>query len=225
MSAVVSSPRLPIDSHIHLFQANTMNMDQNTSSFSDDYNNELRARQVIEALQLRVANLERINVDLEYRLEDQAKQCMNAEKECIETERMWRIKCASLEEDVKSSRSECEVLKTKGDRLRDHLSRTEREMYSILQRKYEIMRGPAGPAKGKSSGAGRGGQGGYSSQIPYMTSSIYDRGVGVSTSLDKVQKTSSLEEFLAMPPSKSSDENRKKKVLEALNEFLWPFHN
>lgn len=191
-------------------------MDQN--NYSEDYNELQRARQDIDALRLRVANLERINVDLEYRLEDQAKQCMNAEKECIETERMWRIKCDSLQEEVKNTRNDCEVLKTKGDRLRDHLSRTEREMYTILQRKYEIMRGPAGPSKGNGS---RGG-----SQNPNATSS-YDRGVGVSSSLGKVQKTSSiaLEEFLIPPPSKSFDENRKKKVLDALNEFLWPFHN
>jgi hypothetical protein len=32
----------------------------------------------------------------------------------------------------------------KGDRLREQISRTEKELYSILQKKYELMRGPGG---------------------------------------------------------------------------------
>jgi hypothetical protein len=46
-------------------------------------------------------------------------------------------------------KNEYEILKSKGDRLRGHLSRTERELYGILQRKYELTRGP-----GRNSGSG-----------------------------------------------------------------------
>ena len=39
----------------------------------------------------------------------------------------------------------------KGDRVREHLSRTERELYGILQRKYELLRGPGGRPAGAST--------------------------------------------------------------------------
>ena len=39
----------------------------------------------------------------------------------------------------------------KSDRVRDHLSRTERELYGILQRKYELIRGPGVRTTGSSS--------------------------------------------------------------------------
>lgn len=48
-----------------------------------------------------------------------------------------------------------QVLKT--EKLREHLSRTERELYGILQRKYQLMRGgpqgahPHNPENGKDS--------------------------------------------------------------------------
>ena len=56
-----------------------------------------KCRQVIDALQSRVQDLERINMDLESRLEDQAKQCMAVERECIAIERSWREKAEGLE--------------------------------------------------------------------------------------------------------------------------------
>jgi hypothetical protein len=96
-----------------------------------------------------VNNLEKINVDLEYRLEDQAKQCMAVEKECLEIEREWKKRCECLENEISDWKNEYEILKSKGDRLRGHLSRTERELYGILQRKYELTRGP-----GRNSGSG-----------------------------------------------------------------------
>ena len=108
---------------------------------------------LIDTLQLRVRDLERINVDLEYRLEDQAKQCMSTEKECISLERKWRAKCDILEKDVETWKKESEAEKQRAAKLREHLSRTERELYSILQRKYEIMRaGPGGGGKGGKTG-------------------------------------------------------------------------
>lgn len=108
-----------------------------------------QCKRLIETLQMRVMDLERINVDLEYRLEDQAKQCMTTEKECTSVERKWRAKCETLEKDIETWKRDYEAEKQRAARLREHLSRTERELYSILQRKYELMR--AGPAGGGSS--------------------------------------------------------------------------
>jgi hypothetical protein len=99
-------------------------------------------RLIIDSLQQRVHDLERINLDLEFRLEDQAKQCMEVEKECVSIERSWKAKCIALEKEIVNWKQQFEAQKLKGDRVREHLSRTERELYGILQRKYELIRGP-----------------------------------------------------------------------------------
>ena len=59
-----------------------------------------QCRQMIEELNTRVHDLERINVDLEHRLEEQAKSSMETEKECVEIERKWQKKNKDLEEEI-----------------------------------------------------------------------------------------------------------------------------
>lgn len=120
---------------------------------SDDYNQLQNSRQQTDALQQRIHDLERVNLDLEYRLEDQAKQCMEIEKECVSIERSWKVKCKTFEDDIAAGKKQFEAQKMKSDRVRDHLSRTEKELYGILQRKYELIRGP-GVRHGGSSGSG-----------------------------------------------------------------------
>lgn len=100
-------------------------------------------RILAEQLQQRVQKLERINLDLEGRLETQAKQSMALEAECISIDRQWKARCEDLEQEIMKWKAEFQSEKVKGDRLREQLSRSERELYGILQRKYELMRGPA----------------------------------------------------------------------------------
>ena len=106
-------------------------------------------RTTIDALQERIADLERINVDLEYRLEDQARQCMDVEKECMAIKREWASKCDILQAEIEHWKNEHLLEQTKSTKLREQNSRTERELYRILQRKYELMRGNV--AQNKSS--------------------------------------------------------------------------
>lgn len=122
----------------------------------------LRCRQIIDALQNRVRDLERINLDLEYRLENSAKQCMATEKECIAVEMKWKDKTKELEKDISTWKRTCADQELKTSKLREHLSRTEKELYGILQRKYELMRGPGrgGPGRGGGPVGGPGGRGG-----------------------------------------------------------------
>jgi hypothetical protein len=108
-------------------------------------------RLIIDSLQQRVHDLERINLDLEFRLEDQAKQCMEVEKECVSIERSWKAKCTALEKEISNWKLQFEAQKLKGDRVREHLSRTERELYGILQRKYELIRGPGSRPTGPNA--------------------------------------------------------------------------
>ena len=109
---------------------------------TDDYNQLQNSRHQTDALQQRIHDLERVNLDLEYRLEDQAKQCMEIEKECVSIERSWKVKCKTFEDEIAAGKKQFEAQKMKSDRVRDHLSRTEKELYGILQRKYELIRGP-----------------------------------------------------------------------------------
>lgn len=111
-------------------------------------------RQIVDALQNRVHDLERINLDLEYRLEDSAKQCMEVEKKCVDIENTWKVKTKELQGEIETWRRSNNSQMLKANKLREHLSRTEKELYSILQRKYELMRGPGrgGPGSGLSEG-------------------------------------------------------------------------
>lgn len=118
---------------------------------TDDYSQLQNSRHQTDALQQRIQDLERVNLDLEYRLEDQAKQCMEIEKECVSIERSWKVKCKIFEDEIASGKKQFEAQKMKSDRVRDHLSRTERELYGILQRKYELIRGPGVRPAGSST--------------------------------------------------------------------------
>jgi len=111
-------------------------------------------RQKLVQNQARIKQLERINTDLESRLEDQAKQCLQAERNCVDIEKKWRAKCERIEAELRSSQKHGEEAELKSERLREHLSRTERELYGLLQRKYELMRGSG--QSGGSGGAGAG---------------------------------------------------------------------
>lgn len=110
---------------------------------NDEYTEFQQCRAIIEAQQNRIEKLEHINVDLEARLEEQAKQSMEIEAECIAIERQWSSRCEALENEITRWKRECEGERLKSDRLREQLSRAEKELYGILQRKYELMRGPA----------------------------------------------------------------------------------
>lgn len=109
---------------------------------TDEYAQLQNCRVSTDTLQQRIHDLEQVNLDLEYRLEDQAKQCMEIEKECVFIERSWKAKCKGFEDEIATCKKQFEAQKMKSDRVRDHLSRTERELYGILQRKYELIRGP-----------------------------------------------------------------------------------
>lgn len=111
----------------------------------DDYVELQQLRIIIDNLQSRIVKLEKINVDLEGRLEEQAKQSMIIEKECLLIEQKWILKNDEKTKEIEYYKNLFQQEKLKGDRLREHLHRTERELYSILQRKYELMKGGSGP--------------------------------------------------------------------------------
>ena len=111
---------------------------------NNEYVEAQRNREFIKSLQHRLEDLEKINIDLEYRLEDQAKLCIDLEHECSEIERGWKERCDLMEREIKEWKKKYSIEEKKGDRLREQISRTEKELYGILQRKYELMRVPGG---------------------------------------------------------------------------------
>jgi len=192
-----------------------------------------KCKQQLEALQTRVHDLERINSDLEYRLEDQAKQSMLVEKECISLERKWRAKCELLEKDTETWKREYESEKLKSEKLREHLSRTERELYSILQRKYELMRS-GGSTTGRGGGPGRFGAGGPNGLLRGEASNGNvgqaggggDGGGGGGGGRGGLSRSASnsanasVEELLANRQAKAPQEIRQRRMMASLADFL-----
>lgn len=101
----------------------------------------IETQNVLE-LESRIEKLEKIILDLEHRLENQANAQLIVEKKCEDIDIEWGRKYESLQKEVVDWKKKFELEVKKGNRLRDHLSRTEREMYGMLQRKYELIRGP-----------------------------------------------------------------------------------
>lgn len=63
----------------------------------------------------------------------------------------------NFSQEVEIWKARCQKEEEKGDSVRKHLSRTERELYSILQRKHEFMRGAAAPSSAAASPSVAGG--------------------------------------------------------------------
>jgi predicted RNase H-like nuclease (RuvC/YqgF family) len=108
----------------------------------DDFVEMHQLRVMIDNQQQAILNLEKINMDLEIRLEEQAKTSMAVEKECTLIEQHWKAKNKEVKKEIESWKTAFQQEKMKGDRLREQVQRTERELYGILQRKYELIRGP-----------------------------------------------------------------------------------
>lgn len=109
----------------------------------DEYAELQHCRMIIEQQQQRINRLEIINVDLERRLEDQARQSMDVEAECIAIERRWKERGEQYQREIERVKKDHDLEKRRSAQLREQLSRTERELYVILQRSYELRRGPA----------------------------------------------------------------------------------
>lgn len=189
---------------------------------SDDFMALQDARRVIDVLHHRVRSLENINIDLEYRLEQQAKQTMQAEYECTELDRSWKIKFAEMKKEADDWKKKHDTQALKTENLRAHLSRTERELYGILQRKYQLMRGgvPNGgngePSKSKS-GAGLGDSGGSSAvQSAPTTPQSSQRN---STPLSSAPSNAPPEELCEMY-RKMNPEQRQRRYLVDVGDFF-----
>eukprot|EP00605_Chrysophyceae_sp_TOSAG23-4_P003029 GSChrysophyteH1.ASY1.ANO1.3334.1 assembled CDS len=198
----------------------------------------LQLRQIIEALQNRVSDLERINLDLEHRLEDSAKQCMKVENDCVVVDQSWKIKTGELEKEISIWRQSFNSQKLKTDKLREHLSRTEKELYSILQRKYELMRGP-GRSGGRSGQPGgvqmrdTGGKGLISSE-PSRSGHSQDSSLGIGSNLQapaatrhvpSTEESDSSQTFFPEDPhslqeADAPQEIRQRRMMTSLTDFL-----
>lgn len=120
---------------------------------SEEYAELQNNHAIIDSLQMRVRNLEDINIKLEQMLENQAKQNVGLERDSDNMERLWKEKTEELQKNIEKLNTELQSEKLKNERLREHLSRTERELYGILQRKYELMRGSGRTAVADAGGA------------------------------------------------------------------------
>ena len=77
---------------------------------------------------------------------------MTVEQEYMEMEALCDNRVAEMEKEVEGWKKQFHVEARKNERLREQISRTERELYGILQRKYELIRGPQGGRPGQAGG-------------------------------------------------------------------------
>lgn len=105
-----------------------------------------QAVSTIANLEEKISLLERVNLDLELRLEQKARESMLLEGECLESQRSGQLRIQSLEMDIRMWKVECAAQDIRNKELKEMLSRTEMEMHSIFQRKSE--HGKSRPSSG-----------------------------------------------------------------------------
>lgn len=145
----------------------------------DEYAELQHCRMIIEQQQQRINRLETINMDLERRLEDQARQSMDVEAECIAIERRWKERGDLYQLEIERVKKEHDIEKRRSAQLREQLSRTERELYVILQRSYELRRGPAVSGNKSAPGGGAGGDSMINSKLSASSETQYGSGSGL----------------------------------------------
>lgn len=181
---------------------------------NDEYTEYQQLRNIIDSLHLRINKLEKINIDLETRLEEQAKQSLAVETELINVERKWKLKCEQLSQEILKWKTDADAEKIKNNRLRDHLSNTERELYIILQRKHELMRG--GPGISSTKGVLPNGK-----LAPSDSGILRKSDFNESSDAEMYQMQSSkMREQPPPPKQKEPKIIREKKAIANLSDFL-----
>lgn len=121
---------------------------------ADDFPELQNCKAAISNLQNRIEFLEKLNVDLEDRLEKQAKEAILLNRKIHSNNVEWEKQSNKLSEQILALQRDLEVAHSKNASLRDNNTRIERELYGLLQRKYEILKGPARPLGGGNPGMG-----------------------------------------------------------------------
>mmetsp|Transcript_541 Transcript_541/g.1846 ORF Transcript_541/g.1846 Transcript_541/m.1846 type:complete len:247 (-) Transcript_541:181-921(-) len=87
----------------------------------------------------RISDVEAINVDLEARLESQAREYIELESDAAESLACWKNQYEALVKEASSWKHMHAQQVLKNQKVREQLLRTERELHGILQKKYDIM--------------------------------------------------------------------------------------
>jgi len=87
----------------------------------------------------RISDVEAINVDLESRLEAQAREYIDLESDAADSLTHWKAQYNALVEEAANWKRSYEHQELKSQKIREQLLRTERELHGILQKKYDIM--------------------------------------------------------------------------------------
>lgn len=94
---------------------------------------------MVETYRQRVAECERMNADLEQRLESQGRQRMALEGELTERVRAHKKEMEAKQQELNAWQQRYETLQHQCHKVRDNLQRTERELMSVLSKKYELV--------------------------------------------------------------------------------------
>ncbi|OQR96453.1 hypothetical protein ACHHYP_15776 [Achlya hypogyna] len=101
--------------------------------------NELQdTKKALEAQTRRHNDLEYVNEDLERRLEYEARERINMEAARAEDERRWEAERAKLLEEARNWERKCEEEARRRAVIEERLRRSDKELYRMLQKKYDI---------------------------------------------------------------------------------------
>lgn len=87
----------------------------------------------------RITDVETINVDLEARLEAQAREYIELESDAAELLTHWKTQYKALAEEAGKWKQLHSQQELRNKKIREQLLRTERELHGILQKKYDII--------------------------------------------------------------------------------------
>jgi len=104
---------------------------------SDDVQELKSYARIVQDLKGRVGELERVNDDLEGRLERQAVEKMGLEAEIGALDRGWGERFRELEEERDAWRGTVQSEQRKNNHLREQVYRKDKELHRMLQRKYD----------------------------------------------------------------------------------------
>mmetsp|Transcript_33859 Transcript_33859/g.52809 ORF Transcript_33859/g.52809 Transcript_33859/m.52809 type:complete len:220 (+) Transcript_33859:3-662(+) len=95
---------------------------------------------IIENLNRRLGELERVHGDLESRLEQEARGRVQLETTLEQQEREWAMRFKELEADRDHWKGVVKAEQTKNARLIDQVIRKDQDIHRMLQRKYDNQR-------------------------------------------------------------------------------------
>lgn len=111
---------------------------QRLSSGTDHMGELEECQRHLEQTKAALADSQRMNADLERRLENQGMQRMNLEAELNSAHQNHQVEIEKKNRVIEEWTKEADLLQQQNKRLRENMARLERELQGVLARKYDM---------------------------------------------------------------------------------------